>query len=488
MKKRSCSNLYQSLRLYLLNGLILIFLGNLSIQISAQESSGFGSAELLNVGFKGNIYFLEQGTSRLPDFDLLSPVGSIYTLSLNIPTRDFDQGFPGVTDRFEWFAIVYNGAFEVDQEGMYNFRTYSDDGSKLYIDGQLIIDNYGIHPPRSKSKSVNLKSGIHKVRLEYFQGPRTAIALQLFMTSPSGVEKPLEPKENPNISVDDNSTYPTSWQVNCNGYVGLLEYTVDPNTNKVSGKLLNTPAEGYLVDRHLVLHRYPQGKTQIWDGWIMDQSLGAHGEPYYNDQWIIAGTGSQSIGQIDGVYPWYGTASGTGGKQKDPVAGVLDGLRWEMPCVPSTGNTCRAAVQKPSQTATLGGDPNVMYEVTLRFRGVVEYQSYTGGQKDGLWYVGGRSNQGSYNIYKLETTSPSQTFYLNADRASLGRCFPIDYTRTIKVKGSSKVMLSADAQDGVLISNHDGKGNPIIIPGVPPAPTKYDGQFIQMDVIKVKAL
>ncbi|NNF34974.1 MAG: DNRLRE domain-containing protein, partial [Saprospiraceae bacterium] len=166
------------------------------------------------------------------------------------------------------------------------------------------------------------------------------------------------------------------------------------------------------------------------------------------------------------------------------VAGVLDGLRWELPCN-GTGNTCGAKVQRPSETAILGGDPNQLYEVTLRFRGVVEYHSYSGGQQDGLWYIGGKSNQGSFNIYQLQTTDPVQTFFLNAEKSGIYRCWPIDYTRKIKVKGGSKVILSANAQDGALIGNHDGKGKPIIIPGIAPAPEPFNGQFIQMDVLSV---
>ena len=338
--------------------------------------------------------------------------------------------------------------------------------------------NFTLNGVPAGMASLTVSSYAHEDQTKTVDLPANSTKTLNFELNPAKVTPPPPPS---------TSDYPTSWEVNCNGYVGLLDYTVDPVTFKVNGTLLGTPIEGFLVDRHLVIHRYPQGKTQIWDGWIMDQSLGAHGKSYYDDQWIIAGTGSQSLGPVDGVYPWYGTATGGGSQKKDPVAGVLDGLRWEMPCVPGGGGTCRAAVPKPMETATLGGDPNTTYEVTLRFRGVVEYHSYAGGQQDGLWYVGGRSNQGSYNIYKLETTNPPQTFFLNADRASIGRFFQIDYTRTIRVKGGSKVILSADAQDGTLISNHDGSGNPIIIPGIAPAPAKYDGQFIQMDVLEVKA-
>jgi hypothetical protein len=104
---------------------------------------------------------------------------------------------------------------------------------------------------------------------------------------------------------------PKTWQVNGNGYTGLLVLNqINPATNEVSGTLLGTPATGYLVGRHLVLHRYPQGSTQIWDGWILDPRLGAQGQPYYDGTLIIAGVISESKGAIDGVYPWYAVAQG----------------------------------------------------------------------------------------------------------------------------------------------------------------------------------
>jgi choice-of-anchor C domain-containing protein len=105
---------------------------------------------------------------------------------------------------------------------------------------------------------------------------------------------------------------PTTWQVNGNGYTGILVLSrINAATNEVSGTLLGTPVRGYLVGRHLVLHRYPQGRTQIWDGWILDPKLGAHGQPYYDGTLIIAGLISEDKGPVDGVYPWYAVAQST---------------------------------------------------------------------------------------------------------------------------------------------------------------------------------
>ena len=66
------------------------------------------------------------------------------------------------------------------------FSLYSDDGSKLFIDGKLVVDNDGIHAPRLEGGSVTLSAGRHPVEIHYFQGPRHTIAMQWFYVPPNG--------------------------------------------------------------------------------------------------------------------------------------------------------------------------------------------------------------------------------------------------------------------------------------------------------------
>jgi len=169
----------------------------------------FGSATSDSISLKGDIYYLPEGASSLPDFSSLTPVGSIYTKVLDIPTRSFTSGFPGVTDRFEWFAIKYTGAFDVDTEGDYAFRLVSDDGSRLFIDGKKIIDNDGVHPTQSASGNAYLSSGPHSIEVDYFQGPREEIALQLFWTPPGGSEQISEPTYVPRPPENGEGTGPS---------------------------------------------------------------------------------------------------------------------------------------------------------------------------------------------------------------------------------------------------------------------------------------
>ena len=56
-------------------------------------------------------------------------------------------------------------------------------------DGNPVVMNDGVHPPKSVSGSVTLSAGDQELVLEYFQGPRYHIALQVWVTPPGGSEQ-----------------------------------------------------------------------------------------------------------------------------------------------------------------------------------------------------------------------------------------------------------------------------------------------------------
>ena len=72
-----------------------------------------------------------------------------------------------------------------ETEGDYQFKTISDDGSRLYIDNALVVDNDGLHAAiEKKGEVVRLPRGAVPFQLAYFQGPATNIALQVFYKGP----------------------------------------------------------------------------------------------------------------------------------------------------------------------------------------------------------------------------------------------------------------------------------------------------------------
>jgi hypothetical protein len=168
------------------------------------------------------------------------------------------------------------------------------------------------------------------------------------------------------------------------------------------------------------------------------------------------------------------------------IATSLGGLRWDLPCGARDGAYGCATAPTLTVKTTLGGDPAKEYSILLRFRGVVELKDYLGGTRDGFWQTGGAPNPaGNANIYALQVSSPAQTYYLNA--ASIpAQTHLIDYVSTLRATGGAIITMSADsvdASEGINIQT--GGTTPIVVPGVPPAPKPYDGQFIQMDIVSV---
>jgi hypothetical protein len=140
-------------------------------------------------------------------------VGEIWTNELNIPPRHWRSGFPGLTDRFEWFAIDYTGRFWIGKPGRYTFALLSDDGSRLFLDDTPVIDNDCQHPPDLRIAAVRLEGGIHQIRVSYFQGPRDCLALVLAVAGPDHQWKVFDLREFRPPSDPDEWHYPSTSSV-----------------------------------------------------------------------------------------------------------------------------------------------------------------------------------------------------------------------------------------------------------------------------------
>ncbi|MBE0654842.1 MAG: hypothetical protein IH594_13660, partial [Bacteroidales bacterium] len=76
-----------------------------------------------------------------------------------------------VVDNNENVSIRFKGDFHVPEDGNYTFTTLSDDGVRLWIDNNLLIENWTDHAATIDSASISLKAGnIVPVRLEYYNG------------------------------------------------------------------------------------------------------------------------------------------------------------------------------------------------------------------------------------------------------------------------------------------------------------------------------
>ena len=82
----------------------------------------------------------------------------------------------GITDiislakkqRTDKFAFEFTGYVKIDKDAVYTFYTQSDDGSKLFIDDEEVVDNDGDHGSVEKDGKAALKKGYHTIRVMYF--------------------------------------------------------------------------------------------------------------------------------------------------------------------------------------------------------------------------------------------------------------------------------------------------------------------------------
>lgn len=129
--------------------------------------------------FRGHAYVIPNTTTKMPDLSKMVPFASLLTDSFIVQPQVFTEGFPGVLMQDEWFAIRFDGNFQISRDGTYAFTLKSDDGAIFYIDGEKILDNDGLHDVKEIRGTKALKAGSHVLRLDYFQGNRGPVALSL---------------------------------------------------------------------------------------------------------------------------------------------------------------------------------------------------------------------------------------------------------------------------------------------------------------------
>ncbi len=78
---------------------------------------------------------------------------------------------PDVSLPPDGFSVRWSGQVQAQFSETYTFHTFSDDGVRLWVNGQLLIDNWTIHGTAEDTGSVALQAGgWYDIRLEYFEG------------------------------------------------------------------------------------------------------------------------------------------------------------------------------------------------------------------------------------------------------------------------------------------------------------------------------
>ena len=134
-----------------------------------QSSASTFANESAVTGIMARYYEIESGATTMPDVSLQAPD------FINQPTQINFAKVGGATTWtdvpfHENYASIYTGYINIPADDTYTFRMNSDDGSIMYLDGEKIIDNDGVHSMTEKSSGgIVLEAGYHSFQIEFFE-------------------------------------------------------------------------------------------------------------------------------------------------------------------------------------------------------------------------------------------------------------------------------------------------------------------------------
>jgi hypothetical protein len=96
---------------------------------------------------------------------------------------------PGSRATPDHFSVRWTGQVLAPTSGTYRFATKSDDGVRLWVNGQLVINNWTEHNPTvNTSPAITLTAGVrYNIRLEFYERVNSAL-IQLRWTPPGQPE------------------------------------------------------------------------------------------------------------------------------------------------------------------------------------------------------------------------------------------------------------------------------------------------------------
>jgi hypothetical protein len=74
------------------------------------------------------------------------------------------------------FSARWTGKLKVDKDAEYTFYLSTDDGTRMWVDGNLLVDAWVPRPPTTSEEKLALTAGEHEVKVEYYEGGGAATA------------------------------------------------------------------------------------------------------------------------------------------------------------------------------------------------------------------------------------------------------------------------------------------------------------------------
>ncbi len=95
----------------------------------------------------------------LPEFAEITPMKKLDATDFVLDGRMQD----------DYYAFTFEGLIKIEEDGVYDFFTDSDDGSQLFVDDKLVVDNDGLHGLELEKGAIPLEKGLHRIKVNYFE-------------------------------------------------------------------------------------------------------------------------------------------------------------------------------------------------------------------------------------------------------------------------------------------------------------------------------
>jgi len=153
--------------------------GSVTSAVATLDVIPVGVTNGTGTGLRGNYYTTHFSTNAFSGSNTVSRVDA--TVDFNYGT-----GSPDPLISIDFFTARWLGQVQALGTDSYTFSTISDDGVRLWVNGQKLIYNWTAHAPTTNSGTITL-TGTQKydVVLEYFEGAVTAVA-KLYWKNASG--------------------------------------------------------------------------------------------------------------------------------------------------------------------------------------------------------------------------------------------------------------------------------------------------------------
>jgi PA14 domain len=98
---------------------------------------------------------------------------------------DWGTSAPDPTVNAEQFSVRWTGQIQPEYSEPYTFYTHTDDGVRLWVNGQQLVNNWTNQAPTEQQGSITLEAGKkYNIKLEYYDNTNGAVS-QLMWSSPS---------------------------------------------------------------------------------------------------------------------------------------------------------------------------------------------------------------------------------------------------------------------------------------------------------------